>query len=142
MTDSLSKAQRSQHMARIRGRDTRPEIAMRRLLHFLGYRYRLQFKGLPGRPDIAFPARKKVIFVHGCFWHSHENCEVAHIPHTRSEYWAAKFARNKARDQRQQQQVIELGWEILVVWECELSPHFHSELQEKVTAFLGSPKYR
>lgn len=125
-------------MARIRGRDTRPELQVRRLLHSAGYRYRVQLKGVPGRPDIAFPARKKAILVHGCFWHGHEGCKRAHIPRTRSAYWTAKFERNKARDQRQRLQATELGWEVLVVWECEVPAK--AALQEKLSVFLGPPK--
>lgn len=127
-------------MARIRGRDTRPELSVRRLLHALGYRYRVQWKGVSGRPDIALPGRRKAIFVHGCFWHGHEGCKGAHIPHTRSEYWAAKFERNKARDQRQCLEAIALGWELLVVWECEVAPSSLPYLQERLIAFLGPPR--
>lgn len=119
MADTLSPAERSRHMARIRGRDTRPELNVRRLLHAMGYRYRVQFKSVPGRPDVAFPARKKAIFVHGCFWHGHEGCKRSHIPRTRSDYWAAKFERNRERDKRQHRQAVELGWNVLVIWECE-----------------------
>jgi DNA mismatch endonuclease (patch repair protein) len=138
MADNLSPEDRSKHMARIRGRDTRPELQVRGLLHSAGYRYRVQLKGVPGRPDIAFPARKKAVFVHGCFWHGHEGCKLAHTPRTRPDYWAAKFERNKARDQRQRLQAAELGWEVLVVWECEVTSK--GALRDRLTAFLGPPK--
>src|SRR5262245_30962610 len=98
MADPLSPEMRSAFMARIRGVDTQPELVVRRLLHGMGYRYRLHYSKLPGRPDLAFPSRRKVIFVHGCFWHSHEQCEFARVPKTRPDYWLAKFERNKARD--------------------------------------------
>lgn len=106
-------------MALIRGRDTRPEMTIRRGLHRLGYRYSLHRKGLPGRPDIVFPGRRKVIFVHGCFWHNH-HCRIGHIPGSRTEYWAAKFARNQERDAENARRLAELGWRMLVIWECEI----------------------
>ena len=138
MADTLSPSERSRHMARIRGRDTRPELLVRRLLHSVGYRCRVQLKGVPGRPDIAFPARKKAVFVHGCFWHGHEGCKRAHVPRTRSEYWTAKFERNKARDQRQRLHAAELGWAVLVIWECEVSAK--AIFQDRLFDFLGPPR--
>lgn len=138
MVDALSPAERSRHMAKIRGRDTRPELKVRRLLHALGYRYRVHLKGVPGRPDVAFPARKKAVLVHGCFWHGHEGCKAAHVPRTRSDYWAAKFERNKARDQRQLVEATALGWQVLVVWECETRSR--TGLQDRLTGFLGPTK--
>lgn len=118
-TDNLSEADRKRTMRSVRSTDTSPEMTVRRLLHSMGYRYRLHDKNLPGRPDIVFSGRKKVIFVHGCFWHGHE-CKAGHkIPKTNSEYWIAKLTRNKERDMRNQSLLTDLGWWILVVWECE-----------------------
>lgn len=125
-------------MARIRRADTKPEWAVRRLLHKLGYRFRLQWKAAPGRPDIAFTKRRKAIFVHGCFWHQHEGCGVARVPATRSAFWAEKFARNKARDARDLARCEADGWAPLVVWECEVKDEY--ALRERLVTFLGAAK--
>lgn len=117
--DFLTPAERSAVMARIRGKDTQPELAVRRILFGLGYRYRLHAKGLPGRPDLVFPIRRKVIFVHGCFWHGH-SCLGGRLPATRSDFWTAKISGNKRRDRRNRAALRRLGWEALVVWECSL----------------------
>jgi DNA mismatch endonuclease, patch repair protein len=106
-------------MARIRGKNTKPEMVVRRTLHRLGYRYRLHRRDLPGRPDIVFPVRQVVLFVHGCFWHAHANCKVANLPNSRRKYWSAKFARNKDRDERNAILLAEAGWQVMTVWECE-----------------------
>ncbi len=106
-------------MARIGAKDTRPELAVRQLLHRLGYRYRLHRQDLPGRPDICFVGRRKVIFVHGCFWHRHEGCRRTTTPKTRTSFWNDKFERNIARDRVNLSDLGRLGWEALVVWECE-----------------------
>jgi len=111
--------QRSALMARIRGWDTKPEMAIRRLLHGHGYRYRLHARDLPGKPDIVFRGRRKVVFVHGCFWHQHEGCKDATVPKTRTAYWQAKFRRNQERDRAVLEALGSLGWIALVVWECE-----------------------
>src|SRR5437899_9244114 len=96
--DTLTVAERSERMARIKSKDTKPELRVRRLVHRLGYRYRLHRKRLPGKPDLVFSSRRKVIFVHGCFWHAHEGCKVANQPKTRGEFWASKFMRNRQQD--------------------------------------------
>ena len=106
-------------MARIRARDTRPEMAVRRLLHSLGYRYRLHRRELPGSPDICFPSRKKAVFIHGCFWHRHDGCRRTTNPKTRTSYWKDKFRKNVIRDRRNIAGLAELGWAAMVVWECE-----------------------
>ena len=106
-------------MARIRAKDTWPELAVRRLLHSLGYRYRLHRRELPGSPDICFPSRKKAIFVHGCFWHRHKGCMRTTQPRTRTSFWEDKFRKNVIRDRRNMAGLIELGWTAMVVWECE-----------------------
>ncbi len=107
-------------MSRIRRQDTKPEMIVRRLLHSRGYRYRLHCGELPGRPDLVFPGRRKVIFVHGCFWHRHENCALARMPKSRLEFWQPKLEDNRDRDRRKLGELEALGWTALVVWECEL----------------------
>lgn len=123
-------------MALVKGSDTKPEMVVRRLLHGMGYRYRLHRKDLPGRPDIVFGKRRKVIFVHGCFWHRHDDptCRLARLPKSRLEFWEPKLTANARRDARHQQALRKAGWKILVVWECELR---HSEhLENKLRDFL------
>jgi DNA mismatch endonuclease, patch repair protein len=120
MVDHVDALTRSAIMASVKSADTGPEMTLRRLLHALGYRYRLHHAHLPGRPDLAFPARRKVIFVHGCFWHRHEGCRYAGLPKTRPEFWQAKFDSNEARDKRNRKELQRLGWKSMVVWQCEL----------------------
>ena len=120
MADKLSAEKRSWNMSRIKGRDTKPEIAVRSLLHRMGYRFRLQRKDLPGKPDIVLPKYKTAIFVHGCFWHAH-GCKDSGIPKTNTGFWQKKLADNVQRDVRKQQQLLETGWRILVAWECQLN---------------------
>ena len=117
--DPLNAGQRSELMSRIRSKDTKPEMRVRRLLHGMGYRYRLHAKELPGRPDLVFRPRRKVIFVHGCFWHRHDGCARATTPKTRTSYWEDKFRKNVARDRRNLLELTGLGWDAIVVWECE-----------------------
>jgi DNA mismatch endonuclease (patch repair protein) len=117
--DRLSKEKRSEIMSKIRGKNTSPELAVRKLVFSLGYRYRLHVKNLPGKPDLVFPGRKKVIFVHGCFWHYH-TCRIGRLPKTRAEYWLQKLETNKKRDGEHYKNLIAQGWKVLVVWECEL----------------------
>ncbi len=119
--DSSDSAARSRNMAAIRGRDTSPELKVRRLLHRLGYRFRLHRRDLPGSPDIVLSKHKTVVFVHGCFWHRHPGCHYATTPKTREEFWSSKFEKNIERDHRQQQKLHEMGWSVMVVWECELA---------------------
>jgi DNA mismatch endonuclease (patch repair protein) len=138
MSDWLTPDQRSAHMARIRRSDTRPERVVRRVLTELGYRYRVQLAGVPGRPDIAFTARRKAIFVHGCFWHAHAGCSGHHVPKTRSDFWLLKFAKNKARDQRLLEAAQAAGWETLVIWECELKDKCAVAI--RLRRYLGHPR--
>lgn len=121
MTDFLTKAQRSERMSRIRGRDTKPEIVLRKLLHARGLRYRLHRADLPGKPDLVFVRYKAVVFVHGCFWHRHEGCSIATTPKSNAEFWLEKFERNTRRDRRNIQALHDLGWCVYIVWECELT---------------------
>ena len=135
MADTMSPAERSRRMALIRSKDTIPEIVVRRLVHALGYRFRVHRKDLPGRPDLVFPARRKVIFVHGCFWHQHPGCRVAHVPATRPDYWRAKFAATAERDERTMASIAALGWEALIIWECSLRDR--EALSDTLRTFLG-----
>jgi DNA mismatch endonuclease, patch repair protein len=107
-------------MSGIRGRDTGPELAVRRAAHRLGYRFRLHRRDLPGTPDLTFPRLAKVLFVHGCFWHRHEGCRLAYEPKSNGEFWRRKFAGNVARDTRTAAELRDRGWEVLTVWECEV----------------------
>ena len=119
MTDVLTPEQRRYCMSRIGGKDTQPELTIRRLIHSLGYRYRLHVKRLPGSPDLVFPNRQKVIFVHGCFWHRHQ-CRYGQVtPGTRRQFWEAKFQENTDRDARNRRQLLREGWDVLIVWECQ-----------------------
>lgn len=115
-------AARSRQMALIRATDTKPEMKVRRAVHRAGYRYRLHRKDLPGKPDLVFPSRRAVIFVHGCFWHRHPDpdCKLARLPKSRPEFWIPKLARNAERDQEAREELERLGWRVLVIWECEL----------------------
>lgn len=128
---------RRRTMSTIRGANTKPEIAVRQLAHALGYRFRLHRCDLPGRPDLAFPKRKKVVFVHGCFWHQHPGCRSAKLPKTREGYWHPKLARNVARDLGTQADLRRAGWDSLVVWECELADR--NAVGARLQAFLGQP---
>jgi DNA mismatch endonuclease, patch repair protein len=121
MTDSLSPARRSANMAAIKSKDTTPELAVRRIVCALGYRYHLNRRDLPGKPDLVFGPRRKVIFVHGCFWHMHPkaNCLDARAPKSNTHYWSPKLARNVARDGQNARTLRALGWRVLVVWDCE-----------------------
>jgi len=120
VADVFTKAKRSEVMSRIRARDTKPERAVRSILHRLGYRFRLHRTDLPGKPDIVLPCLRIVIFVHGCFWHWHEGCRFAYTPKTRTEFWLKKLESNVARDRQVETQLAELDWLVITVWECEL----------------------
>lgn len=128
-------AERSRIMAAVKGRDTSPELTLRRLLHARGYRYRLHRKDLPGKPDIVFPGRRKVIFMHGCFWHGHDCKRGDRRPRTNAEYWRTKIARNRERDGRSIAALHETGWSSLIVWECELKPE--RALIARIESFLN-----
>lgn len=135
--DRLDPASRSENMRRIRGKDTAPELQLRRLVHSMGYRYRLHDKRLPGTPDLVFRSRRKVIFVHGCFWHLHTKCKQARIPSTRLDYWVPKLTRNAERDREHTRRLGKLGWQVLVIWECQLRDA--DKLSQRVRRFLDSP---
>lgn len=119
MTDIVNRARRSEIMSKIRGKNTEPELVVRRIAHKLGLRFRLHRRDLPGRPDLVFPRYRLALFVHGCFWHRHAGCRYAYTPKSRTSFWTEKFATNVARDERNEGLLQELGWRILVIWECE-----------------------
>ncbi len=119
MADTLSKKQRSLLMSKIKSKDTTPEKVVRSLLHRLGYRFRLHRKDLPGKPDIVLPKYKTIIDVRGCFWHCHEGCKVSHMPNSNKSYWHTKLNKNVERDRINKQKLEELGWTVIVIWECE-----------------------
>ena len=121
MVDKISKKHRSWNMARIRSKDTSPERKVRSILHSHGYRFRLRPRMLPGKPDIILKKYKSVIFVHGCFWHRHPACKYAYTPKSRIEFWEKKFCENVKRDKHVSRVLKKLGWNVIVVWECELS---------------------
>ena len=143
--DRLTPEQRSRNMRMIRNRDTEPEFVVRRMAHHLGYRYRLHVRTLPGTPDLVFPSLKKVIFVHGCFWHQHESCKRVKTPQSRTNYWIPKLVRNRLRDAENQFELTKLGWETLVIWECEtsdgdsLSVRLMNFLEAKCSTHPASP---
>mgnify|MGYP003340662026 FL=1 len=112
--------QRSRNMSAIKSKNTKPEIKVRKVLHSMGYRFRLHSKNLPGSPDIVLPKYKTVIFVHGCFWHRHQNCKYASTPKTRQEFWNKKFNENINRDKINQENLSSKGWKIIIIWECEI----------------------
>lgn len=120
MTDIVNSETRSRMMAGIRGKDTKPELVLRRSLHALGFRYRLHVKGMPGKPDIVLPKHDAVILVQGCFWHRHQGCRYATTPSTRRDFWTAKFDANVARDAVVRSALLEAGWRVATVWECAL----------------------
>jgi DNA mismatch endonuclease (patch repair protein) len=137
MVDSLSVIERGRVMALVRGKDTAPERAVRSSVHRLGYRFRLHRADLPGKPDLVFPARRSVIFVHGCFWHRHPDpaCKLARMPKSRLEFWAPKLTANRARDLANVERLTETGWRVLTVWECELADM--DRVEAAITEFLG-----
>ena len=120
MIDVVDRETRSRMMAGIKGRDTKPELALRRALHARGLRYRLHDRKLAGKPDLAFRRFGAVCFVHGCFWHRHPNCPFTTVPATRTEFWQAKFKANVNRDQRTKRELLEAGWRVAIIWECSL----------------------
>ncbi|PDS98985.1 very short patch repair endonuclease [Rhizobium sp. S9] len=130
--DRFSPSERSRIMSAVRGRDTRPEMRVRRVAHALGLRFRLHRKDLPGVPDLVFPKHRLVLFVHGCFWHRHEGCPRASIPQSRREFWIEKLTKNVTRDQRVKAVLEEIGWRVEVIWECETKRD--DLIRERITA--------
>jgi len=120
MIDRIDKEHRSWNMSQIRSKNTKPEIAVRKTLHRLGYRFRLHCSELPGTPDIVLPRYKTVVFVHGCYWHRHQGCKYAYLPKSRESFWAHKFKGNVARDIQHQAELMKMGWNVGIIWECEI----------------------
>ena len=135
--DNLTPQQRSKTMASVRGKDTRPELVVRRLTHRAGYRYRLHEKSLPGKPDLVFPRRNKLIFVHGCFWHGHSCRSGLNRPTSNKSYWLPKLDRNKSRDKKNRAKLRRLGWKVLAIWECQVRDE--ARLTTRIQRFLESP---
>jgi DNA mismatch endonuclease (patch repair protein) len=134
--DSLSPAERSERMSRVRSKDSKPELAVRQLVHAMGFRYRLHVGKLPGKPDLVFPARKKVIFVHGCFWHRHGlNCRLTRWPKSKLEFWKPKLESNHERDKKHRRSLRRLGWRVLTIWECEIPKT--ERLEARIKKFLS-----
>ena len=136
MADTLTPAERSERMGRVRAKDTKPEMVVRRLIHRMGFRYRLHVRELPGCPDLVFPRFRKVLFVHGCFWHRHpeSTCKLARLPKSRLDFWRPKLEGNRLRDIENQGALLALGWRFMVIWECEIGDV--QALGNKIKMFL------
>ncbi|MHB1220324.1 MAG: very short patch repair endonuclease [Alphaproteobacteria bacterium] len=135
--DTLTSKQRSERMSRVRGANTKPEWTVRRLVHGMGYRYRLHSSDLPGKPDLVFARRRKVLFVHGCFWHRHPDpkCPLSRLPKSRLDFWVPKLEGNRKRDKRDEKRLRDIGWSVMVVWECQLKNK--NRLAARIGRFLG-----
>lgn len=127
MTDTVTPEQRHKIMVAVKGKDTKPEMLVRRYLHAAGYRYRLHDRKLPGSPDMVFPSLHTVIFIHGCFWHGHENCKYFRLPKTKEGYWRNKISRNIERDAETHAELEKQNWKVIVIWECDLKNKLHRE---------------
>ncbi len=138
MPDNLTPEQRKYCMSRVRGRDTKPELIVRKMLHALGYRYRLNVASLPGKPDIVFPKRGKAIFIHGCYWHRHRCQKGRMAVRTNVDFWEAKLRGNASRDARVIRVLRNQGWKVAVVWECQTQPRHRRRLVERLVRFLES----
>lgn len=137
MVDNRTPESRSRLMSRIGSKHTKPELVVRKLLHGLGYRYRLHRKDLPGRPDVVFTGRKKAIFVHGCFWHGH-GCKIGRLPKSNQAFWSHKIERNRQRDHEKSSELEQIGWAVATVWQCELKQL--QSLERRLRDFLGPTK--
>ncbi|PKQ65918.1 very short patch repair endonuclease [Labilibaculum filiforme] len=135
MTDTHSKEIRSYNMSQIKGKNTKPELLVRKFLFANGFRYRLHAKNLPGKPDIVLPKYKTVIFVNGCFWHGHQNCSYFVPPKTRTQWWMQKISNTQKRDQQAQTKLHTLGWHTITIWECELKP---KKVEERLNVLINS----
>ena len=134
--DIIDKDARSRLMGRIRGKDTKPEMVVRKVAHRLGYRFRLHQCNLPGSPDLVFPRRRKAVFVHGCYWHRHPGCRLAYMPKSNVDFWTRKFAVNEARDRKALEDLHDQRWDTLVVWECETKDI--ENVASRLTTYLGT----
>ena len=136
--DTLTPQERSARMALIRGKNTKPELLVRRLVHSLGYRYRLHRSDLPGKPDMVFPGRGKIVLVHGCFWHRHKECALARLPKSRGEFWLPKLEGNAKRDARNIRALRRQGWGVMTIWECQLGDM--ELLARRIKRFLNAER--
>lgn len=135
--DTISTKRRSEVMALVRSKDTKPELVVRHLVFRLGFRFRLHYPGLPGKPDLVFPRFSKVIFVHGCFWHRHQGCKGCRMPKTRLEFWAPKLLNNARRDAAAISKLRRMGWGVMVIWECQTRSGAIGVLERRIKRFLG-----
>jgi DNA mismatch endonuclease, patch repair protein len=140
MADVHEPETRSYNMSQISGKDTKPEMIVRKFLHANGFRYRLHVKDLPGKPDLVLPKYNSVIFVHGCFWHAHEGCKFFKIPQTRTEWWREKLFGNKLRDEKRISELKDIGWNVIAVWECELKPEKKEKTLIRIVEELENSK--
>jgi DNA mismatch endonuclease (patch repair protein) len=138
MADVHEPETRSYNMSRIQATDTKPEMIVRKFLHANGFRYRLHVKNLPGKPDLVLPKYNSVIFVHGCFWHAHEACKYFKIPDTRTEWWKEKLFGNKERGEKNIKELEKIGWNVIVVWSCELKPKRRKKTLKYLVSNLGA----
>ena len=136
MADTLTRVERSERMGRIQNKDTKPEMRIRKIVHGMGYRYRLHKANLPGKPDLVFAGRRKVIFVHGCFWHRHPDpsCSLARLPKSKLDFWIPKLEANRQRDEANVRKLEQAGWDVLTIWECQLRNE--KELKIRIQVFL------
>lgn len=134
--DTITPDERSEIMSRVRSKNMRPELLVRRLVFAMGYRYRLHVRKLPGCPDLVFSPRRKVIFVHGCFWHLHQNCSIARMPKSRLDFWKPKLEGNRDRDEKNKRKLAREGWKVLTLWECQLGNT--ARLETKIRKFLDA----
>ena len=136
MADTLTRVERSERMGRIQNKDTKPEMRIRKIVHGMGYRYRLHKANLPGKPDLVFAGRRKVIFVHGCFWHRHPDpsCSLARLPKSKLDFWVPKLEANRQRDEANVRELEQAGWDVLTIWECQLRNE--KELKIRIQVFL------
>jgi DNA mismatch endonuclease (patch repair protein) len=134
--DTLSRRERSERMGRVKSKDTKPELVVRRLVYGLGFKYRLHASRMPGKPDLVFTRLKSIIFVHGCFWHRHSGCALCRMPKSRLEFWEPKLEENRRRDSRNQRKLRRDGWRLLVIWECQLANQ--DRVKSRILEFLGS----
>lgn len=140
MADNHSKETRSYNMSRVKGKNTKPELLVRKFLFSKGFRFRLHDKNLPGKPDIILPKYKTIVFINGCFWHGHENCTYAAIPKTRTEWWHAKISNNICRDQSAQDKLRGEGWQVIVIWGCDLKLKQRVKTLEELSNKITSSK--
>lgn len=140
MADKISKEARSRNMAKIKGKDTSLEIRVRKYLFKEGFRYRKNDPRLPGKPDIVLPKYKTVVFVNGCFWHRHKGCKLATTPKTNTDFWNEKFTKNIKNDEKKQEQLMNLGWKVLIIWECELNRDFEGAMRTLIKNIRANSK--